>query len=157
MKKKYVLAVIIVAVIMVVIFTVVAVSKLNSDRNNNVISVETEENPDFLLTVNNATSTGAEVEIVWKDEGTHQEALTGDAFGIEKYVNNTWEACEYVDKSKDRVWLLIGYLIPYKETIDWEWLYGELSPGKYRICKGVTIKNSTGNENRALYEEFEIN
>ena len=129
--------------------------KNEKEGNANYVSVETES--DFVLSINNATSTGAELELLRTKPIPGAKVSTGQEYAIEKYVNNSWEACEYVDKNDEIAWFLVAYGIPYKETIDWEGLYGELSAGKYRLSKGITIDRNAGYETRIIYGEFEIN
>jgi len=47
--------------------------------------------------------------------------------------------------------------IPYEAVIDFEWLYGKLEPGRYRIVKTVTDFRGTGDYTDYVYTaEFSI-
>lgn len=55
----------------------------------------------------------------------------------------------------------IAYMIqkdsPYEEVIDFEWLYGKLEPGRYRIVKTITDFRGTGDYTDYVYmAEFSI-
>ncbi len=46
---------------------------------------------------------------------------------------------------------------PYEKVINFEWLYGKLEPGRYRIVKTVTDFRGTGDyTNYAYTAEFRI-
>lgn len=83
---------------------------------------------------------------------------TGSEYRIEKYENDNWVE---VKPQGDAVWDMMSHLIASNaETeweIDWSWLYGELSPGAYRICKTVVdFKDAGVSESQVYCAEFEI-
>ena len=56
----------------------------------------------------------------------------------------------------------IGYPLPCEEITEreivWEWLYGKLEPGEYRIGKGVNDFIESGNyDSYMLYAHFILN
>ena len=58
-------------------------------------------------------------------------------------------------------WNAIAYLIPkdgtYEKEINWEWLYGKLPKGNYRIGKEIMDFRESGNfDKRIFYAYFEI-
>ena len=58
-------------------------------------------------------------------------------------------------------WNDIAWIIPMNDTIElevnWEWLYGKLPVGKYRIGKSITDFRESGDYDTATYfVEFEI-
>lgn len=79
----------------------------------------------------------------------------GEDYSLQIFKNDIWEAVPYViDK-----WGFnsIGYEVPNqsntdKIAIDWNWLYGELPDGQYRLSK--TTRNE--NESIEIYDEFEL-
>lgn len=83
---------------------------------------------------------------------------TGSAYIIEKCEDNFWVN---VQPQADAVWDMMSHLIGNTTTeweIDWSWLYGELSPGTYRIGKTVVdFKESGASESQIYFAEFEIN
>ncbi|MBR3704976.1 MAG: hypothetical protein IKM11_05775 [Oscillospiraceae bacterium] len=83
---------------------------------------------------------------------------TGSAYTIEKYENDHWVE---VKPQGEAIWDMMAYLIASEATtewtIDWSWLYGELSPGTYRINKTVAdFKESGASESQIYFAEFEI-
>ena len=83
---------------------------------------------------------------------------TGSAYTIEKNENGNWVE---VKPQSEPVWDMMAHLITRNDTIewtiDWSWLYGELSPGTYRIGKTVVdFKESGASESQIFFAEFEI-
>ena len=58
-------------------------------------------------------------------------------------------------------WEDVAWVVPMNDTckweINWEWLYGKLPDGKYRIGKEITDFRATGDyDNTVYFVEFEI-
>ena len=58
-------------------------------------------------------------------------------------------------------WTLEAWIIPKNDTttweVDWEWLYGKIPNGKYRIGKEITDFNAPGDLDSSIYfVEFKI-
>lgn len=91
----------------------------------------------LTFTVRDATPTGA--TLVWEQSGGSPtgELETGSDFFLERLEDGEWEAVPYIDPNV--AWTAEGYLVPMGETVEkavnWEWIYGELSAGEYRVCK----------------------
>lgn len=86
------------------------------------------------ISISNISLTGA--TIIIKD--TNEEPYTyGEWYKIEKQVNGKWVEVETI--IEDYGFNSIGYLPDknneVKFVMDWEWLYGELPLGSYRILK----------------------
>lgn len=91
------------------------------------------------INIFNISLTGATVII--KD--TNKNSYTyGQWYRIEKQVNGKWYEVKPIIENYG--FNSIGYLPDknneVKFVIDWKWLYGELSPGSYRILKEVNNK-----------------
>lgn len=88
------------------------------------------------VSISDISLTGA--TIVIKDTNKKQNTYT-DWYVIEKEANGKWYQLE--TKEKDYGFNDMAYLPnennEVKFVIDWEWLYGELSQGSYRILKKV--------------------
>ena len=83
---------------------------------------------------------------------------TGDSFNLQCFRNNRWEKLE---TKTDPIFHSIARLIPRdsetKQEVQWEWLYGTLLSGQYRIAKTVQDFRETGDFDSAwFYAEFEI-
>lgn len=83
----------------------------------------------------------------------------GEWFDIQRKVNNEWYSLSYIIENV--AFHQVAYLLPEGETsikpITWEWMYGELPPGKYRIVTDVIDYRAPGDFDKYyLAEEFEI-
>ena len=95
-----------------------------------------------------------------KDAPTGQ-LQDGDDFAIEVKKDGEWEEAPIAVEG-DYGFSAIAYTISPDDTtrreLNWEWLYGELAPGEYRIRKGVTDFRGTGDyDNYVLYAHFILN
>ena len=89
------------------------------------------------------------------------ELNTGSWYIVENWTQeNGWKEVDYV--IKDNIgWTMEAWLIPANSTseweVDWEWLYGKLPVGKYRIGKEIMDFREPGDYDKAIYyAEFEI-
>ena len=88
------------------------------------------------ISISDISSTGATVII--KDLNEHPYVY-GEWYRVEKEKNGEWYEVETVIENYgfNSIGYLAGENVEVKFTIDWEWLYGELPSGKYRILKEV--------------------
>lgn len=110
---------------------------------------EKEKLANIATEITDISSTGATVIIT----DTNEEPYTyGEWYKIEKEENGKW--IELETKAKDYSFNDIGYLVDknykVKFIIDWEWLYGKLEIGSYRIVKKVD------NVHKYIYIPFSI-
>ncbi len=112
----------------------------------------------ITLSVREVSPTGLTL-ICTQSGGIAEGSLeTGSEYRIEKMENGNWVD---VKPQGEAVWDMMSHLIASNNTtewtIDWGWLYGELSPGTYRICKTVVDFKASGASESQLYcAEFEI-
>lgn len=90
------------------------------------------------------------------------ELSTGSFYKIQKLEEAGWTDVEYLPQEYDIAWDSLAYNIQKEaETtweVNWEWLYGQLPVGKYRIGKEVMNFRDTGDyDTEMVYAEFEIN
>ena len=87
-------------------------------------------------TIDDISPTGATIVITDKNK---EQYTYGEWYQIEKEENGKWVELE--TKIDNYGFNEIGYLVDdhdqVKFVIDWEWLYGTLSDGSYRIVKQV--------------------
>ena len=113
------------------------------------------ENDDIsvIMDVRNVTPTGAVVHLNQYDNREQDELIYGMAFSLEKKVGDSWERLPVIVEG-DWCFTEEGYPIPQggdaEMETDWEWLYGTLEPGTYRICKSV----SRAHKEYELYAQF---
>lgn len=121
-----------------------------------------EENFGVLMKVKNLTPSGGTLEFRHKEIWKHPNGtLTfGDDFVIEKADGDEWKELPVVVDG-DYGFNDVAYNLEkwaYTEAeINWEWLYGKLSKGKYRLSKTVTdTKDSGGCDEYTVYAQFII-
>ncbi|MBR6523218.1 MAG: hypothetical protein IKT39_01220 [Clostridia bacterium] len=110
------------------------------------------------LEAEDATPTGLELEISQSGGYPSGELQTGAWYEIEKFDGEWLPVAPIID---NYAWNAIAYLIPkngeYEAKINWEWLYGKLPKGNYRLAKEITDFRETGDfDKRIFYAYFEI-
>lgn len=83
----------------------------------------------------------------------------GEWFDIQRKVDDEWYSLSYIIENV--AFHAIAYNMPAGETsiksITWEWMYGKLPPGEYRIVTDVMDYRAPGDFDKYyLAEEFEI-
>lgn len=111
------------------------------------------------FSLKNISPTGATLVFEQHDaEAPKGQLIYGDDFVIEIQKDGKWEeapipiegnyafnAIAHIIKPEDRI----------EEEISWEWLYGELAPGEYRIGKSISDHVEPGNSsNYMVYAHF---
>ena len=99
------------------------------------------------MTVHNVTPSGCTV-VFHQHEKKKGEMNYGDPYSIEKLDGDEWVQLPYI--IDNAAFHLVAYPIPYEGEaemdVDWEWLYGKLEPGTYRIVKTVDYREEEGTE-----------
>ncbi len=89
------------------------------------------------------------------------ELSTGSYYQLHVLRDGTWKPAPTLPQEYDVVWTAEAWIIPLNgETqweINWEWLYGELAPGTYRVSKEFVDWRQPGEFDKELLSaEFEI-
>lgn len=109
-----------------------------------------------LMEMEKITPAGAVIKISHYDWEKTGEIIAGESFSLEKENNGKWEDVPKI--IDDAVFNDIGYPIPENETTEietnWEWLYGPLSPGTYKIKKTVIDRTDDGYTEHELAAQF---
>ncbi len=115
----------------------------------------------ITLTVENVTPVGLTVRCTQSFGEVLGELQTGSWFVVQNWTKaNGWREMPYI--TEDEVgWTEEAQKIPMNDTcewtVNWDWLYGSLPPGKYRIGKEIIDFRSTGNYDNSIYfVEFEV-
>ncbi len=116
------------------------------------------------MAVSDVTPSGLTVRFIQHGPflgGDRAKLMYGSHYTLEKWVDGTWEAVEMLPQEQEVGWTLLAYLIEVNSTktisIDWEWLYGELPAGQYRIGKNVDLSPAIGDpESEMFWAEFTI-
>ena len=110
------------------------------------------------MEVNHVIPTGAIVRFWQYDELKSVEIIYGKSFALERKVGENWEPVPVI--IENAAFTDEGYPIPIggEASIEtnWDWIYGTLSPGIYRIEKTVVAEYETGNKVYTLYAQFLI-
>ena len=104
------------------------------------------------------SSSGATIRFrVWDPELASGELEYGNDYSLERLENDAWIAAPIIYEGE---WAVTeeAYIISKDPdskgsewTVNWEWLYGKLEPGDYRICKQILDFRGTGN-----YDKYSI-
>jgi len=121
---------------------------------NNIMAADWE--PTTFETVNNidgvtmvvkegtASATGLTVTL---ENTSGNECIYGEYFWLEKKIGEKWYQVP-VAFDGDYAFDDIGYILAPESSsewvVDWEWLYGSLDTGQYRIVKNVLVSTDSG-------------
>jgi uncharacterized protein YceK len=137
----------------------------NKDTVTNAHSNQSDEatdwKPTIYETVNNfdgvtmsakegtVSSTGLTVIL---ENNSDKQGIYGEEFWVEKKINGSWYQVP-IAIDGNYGFPSIGYDLAssaVKEwSVEWEWLYGSLDPGEYRIVKDILDFRKTGD-----YDEY---
>ena len=110
------------------------------------------------MDLSHITPAGAIIHFYRFDTGDALELSYGEGYILEKENAGKWEEVPQVGENAG--FIDIAYIIPENETCEiktnWEWLYGALSPGTYRIKKTVTEGGEGKYKNHELAAQFMI-
>lgn len=117
----------------------------------------------IALSVKHVTATGLTLVCTQSDGEPTGTLQTGTPFRLITLVDGTWKEPEYLplEEGVERGWNSIAYLVPMEDTVEWEisweYLYGELPAGTYRMVKEFMDFRKTADYDTAKYwVEFEI-
>ncbi len=111
----------------------------------------------LTLYAENVTKSGMKIKIEQFGGENLGELQTGAWFNLEKSVNEEWIPAE-TNPLLDYGWNDIAYPINKNDitelNINWEWLYGELDRGYYRLTKEVINNREGGSYDKDLYSVY---
>jgi len=116
----------------------------------------TEEAWGTVMTVTDVTPTGLSLSLSAPAVNPQTGYLqTGRAYSLERLTNDTWSA---VPTLHEPIFTTEGIGVPMSDTINWEWLYGTLPKGHYRLKKEIMLYRAPGDFDKAtVTAEFDIN
>lgn len=115
----------------------------------------------LLFELKKITPTGATLVFHQYDEKAPTGELEyGDAFVLEVLKNDQWE--EVPATLSEYAFNAIAYTIPSRDSsereLDWEWIYGALEPGNYRMKKEIMDFRASGDFDKyTVYAQFILN
>lgn len=110
----------------------------------------------------NISSTGATLVYNQYDaDAPTGELRYGEDFIIEVRQNNKWDSVPVIVED-DYGFIAVAYTITTKDQVEseisWEWLYGALKPGEYRIGKRINDFRKAGDyDSYMIYAHFILN
>ena len=115
----------------------------------------------ITLSANDVTPTGLTLVCTQSGGNPTGELNTGSMFWLEIKDGSKWTAVQTIPKQDEIAWDSLAYLISMNgETsweVSWEYLYGSLAAGTYRIGKEVMDFRGPGDyDTQKYYAEFEI-
>ena len=130
---------------------------------NPVESAEPEEAFDWgvTLVVADVSPTGLTLICQQRDGTPTGELSTGSFYRMERLEADQWVAVEELPSEYERAWTSEAWLIPMdgttQWTVNWNWIYGELPAGTYRIGKEIMDWREPGDYDRQMqYAEFTL-
>ncbi len=115
----------------------------------------------LTLSAKDVTPTGLTLVFTQKGGSPKGTLEIGEQYSLDVWNGSFWESVPYKPLEYDIAWHAIAYIIPKDAdsefSISWEYLYGELENGKYRISKEVSDFVVANNyDKHTYYAEFEI-
>ncbi|MBQ7008573.1 MAG: hypothetical protein IJN05_05075 [Ruminococcus sp.] len=109
----------------------------------------------ITLYADNVTPKGMTLKIVQFGGYPSGRLEYGAAYTLEKTVNDEWQPVETIT-GEPLVWNMLGYSIKKNDitemNINWEYGYGELKPGFYRLKKEFDDFRAPGDYDKEIYE-----
>lgn len=133
---------------------------------------ETKESTEFIenseidawginLSADNITPTG--LTLICNQSGGQPtgDLDTGSPYWLETKTDDQWVTVETLNLKYEIAWTTEAWIIHKNGStewnVNWEWLYGELPAGSYRIGKGIMDFRATGDyDTNVYYAYFEI-
>lgn len=115
------------------------------------------------MSVKDAAPTGLTLVITHSGEVPNGQLETGSPYWLEVWNDGVWNLVPElpVEDGIERAWTMEAWLLPTNDSreveVHFEWIYGELPAGQYRIGKEVMLFRGTGDyEDQTYYAEFVI-
>lgn len=145
----------------ILIFMILGCLLLTSCQSEEVIVCYDTHSDEWGLELSseNVTESGLTLVFTQSGGGKTGELQTGEWYSLDKNVDGEWIPLE--TEPLDFAWNMVAYMIKENDItkldVNWEWLYGILPSGKYRINKVVMDFRQTGDYDEKIYSaEFEV-
>lgn len=123
-------------------------AKINDTKEYVVVMIDFEwvrfeKRDTWGVELNAAKITPTGLTLVCNQSGGNPigDLQTGSMYWLEVQIGNQWVPVEMLPSANDIGWTAEAYIIPMNDktewNVNWEWLYGELPVGRYRIGKEV--------------------
>lgn len=113
----------------------------------------------ITLTLKDLTRSGATIVCAQSGGDSVSELSTGSFFIVERLTETGWVEVEQRKLDGDLAWTMEAYIVTLNGTtewdLNWEWLYGELELGHYRVGKEFMNFRGPGDSDHVMiYTEF---
>ncbi len=121
-----------------------------------------QENWGITLEADHVSPTGLLLKCTQSGGNPTGDLQTGSWFMLERRLEESvWKEVDYIPSEYDLAWTMEAWIIPMNDTceweINWEWIYGKLPQGNYRISKEIMDFREGGDYDTAIcFAEFEI-
>ena len=117
--------------------------------------LRSEEEPELTVTLRDISNIGASIVIRREDEDAGTELTYGDAYILQRRIDGEWQDAETI--IDDYGFTMIGHTVGCGEEVSnfykWDWLYGVLEPGEYRMVYDV-FRKTEGAGSAQKYREY---
>lgn len=143
------------------LFCLVSCAQTDSNPSGETAPQADENNEwGIVLSAEDVTTTGMTLVCTQSGGQYTGELQTGSPFTIEQEVDGTWLPVD-TKPEMDWAWTMEGWMIRPNDTtkwdVNWDFLYGELGPGQYRIQKEIMNFRGPGDyTQKPYYAEFAI-
>ena len=139
------------------------VQEENEAQQIGLIEENFVEDPDWRLILTAEDITISSMTLVFvQNGGTVKGKLsTGEWYYLQRLTEEGWSNLERIPEAEKLYWALSAIPLPLGEStevlVDWESLYGQLTPGQYRIGKDVQDRvEMVSCDETVMWFEFEI-
>lgn len=138
-----------------------APQKINSSSSESSSVQTAEDSWGLILSVKNVTPTGLTLVITQEGGSPTGTLQYGSDYTLEVEQDGTWQNVPDI-LDGNFAWDGMAYLVTMdgetEQAVDWDWLFGPLSPGHYRLLSKEFVDfRDTGDYDTQLYEvEFDI-
>ncbi len=115
----------------------------------------------ITLSAEDVTPTGLTLIVTQSGGNPTGELLFGSDYTLKVWEHDAWEDVPYIVDEDSVAWTSEAYMVPTggsaEQEIAWEYLYGSLPAGRYRMIKGFSDFRAAGDFDEAEYSvEFEL-
>lgn len=115
----------------------------------------------IALTAEQVSATGLTLTCAQYGGQITGELSTGSYYALERSTVDGWQSVEQLPQENEVAWTSEAWIINQNSTvqweIDWEWLYGPLPAGEYRIGKEFTDLRAPGDyDETIIYAQFRV-
>ena len=137
-------------------------NRVTKDSLSDIIYGPMSKEWGITLEAKNVKPGGMTIECTQSGGKNVAELSTGSYFNLQKKYEDEWLDVDFLPQEGEVAWTSESWLIQKESTVswdvDWQWLYGELTKGEYRIGKKIMNFRGAGDyDEQLVYVEFTVN